>query len=231
MARPKFLYKYASLEEPKYFLDTLVNSHIYVGAFNEMNDPMEGIYKSSEMLSSYIKEIFTYNKLMLRFCALATNPYSTLMWAHYGRSNKGYCLELDVREHKDDDNLVKINYSDDIPVVNNGGDDEIKSLLSHKFKEWSYEHEWRYFVQDNWDQPGSNKFWEGVKIKRVLFGTRISDEDFDLYSRIIKKINPQIKVEKVKKNQLLNNEKQNLRQAKSKKQELPKPLQAKRLLK
>jgi len=194
--RPKVLYKYASLENPQYFFDTIVNSHLYAGLFSEMNDPMEGTFISSQELSQDVKDFFKNGKSMLRFCALSPSPYRTLMWSYYAKNHKGYCLEVEV-DRFDEKALIKMHYDNNIPKDIEPNDESIKRLLCRKFTDWAHEEEWRLFVNDG------SKYINDVRIKTIYFGVKIEDKDFELYKGVINKICPNIKVEKMKKTKLL----------------------------
>ena len=193
MARPKFLYKYASLEKPEYFLDTLVNSHIYAGAFTEMNDPMEGAFKL-EYNDPFILKTVLRDKLSHRFCALTTSPFLTLMWSYYAKEHTGYCLEIDVEAEKDAD-LVKIDYSNEIPLIVSSDGDNAKEILSHKFTDWAHEDEWRRFVEIDHADPDKPCYWEHVKINKVFFGSKVSN---DVYERYKERIERELKIETCK---------------------------------
>lgn len=190
--RPTVLYKYASLDKPQYFFDTLVNHHLYAGLFSEMNDPMEGTFQTTEKLGQDVKDFFSRGKSMLRFCALSPSPYRTLMWSYYAKEHKGYCLEINV-EKFDSNALVKMNYNNEIPKNIAPNDESIKQLLCRKFTDWAHEEEWRLFVEDG------KKYIEDVTIKTIYFGINMKDEDFQLYKGIINIICPEIEVKKMKK--------------------------------
>lgn len=40
----EILYKYRTIDNLEFFLDTLLNNRLYAASFKDMNDPMEGVY-------------------------------------------------------------------------------------------------------------------------------------------------------------------------------------------
>ena len=179
-------YKYKSLKDPKYLLDILINKRIYVGKFTEMNDPMEGVFRSSTILNQKLQDEYEKAKTQHRFCALALNPYMMLMWSYYADEHKGYCLEIEIEE--DSENKPKrIEYVDTITDIEKC--DNVEDILCRKFTDWSHEDEYRYFVR----VAASTEiaYWENVNIKRVFFGTKMSEDDFTLYKKTIQRLFPQ----------------------------------------
>lgn len=103
---------------------------------------------------------------------------SILMWSHYTKYNKGFCLEYDISEHNDFTNkLYPILYLDEPPFCPKLLDDYVdgkadisvsQTLISTiKYKGWSYEHEWRVFgVSEKLKMPVTPScLYLGVNIK------------------------------------------------------------------
>lgn len=117
---------------------------------------------------------------------------SLLMWAHYGASHKGICLELEYDKTKQPENFLfrKIRYTthypQDIRVSLDQGLDSasMETLLLTKSIEWHYEREWRFAIQDappEVDFKGDHKF-DGVidspfKVTGVCYGFRCGPAD------------------------------------------------------
>ena len=57
-------YKFKSLEHPEYLFDIVVKKRMYMGRFDEMNDPMEGIYYPNDILHNELTNV----KQACRFC-------------------------------------------------------------------------------------------------------------------------------------------------------------------
>ena len=98
-------YKFKSLEHPEYLFDIVVKKRMYMGRFDEMNDPMEGIYYTNDILHNELTNV----KQACRFCSLSKNYRHNLMWSHYANSHYGYCVKLSIND--DDYDIRKITYS------------------------------------------------------------------------------------------------------------------------
>ena len=62
---------------------------------------------------------------------------------------------------------------------------------------WSYEEEVRYLSKERTQRPKL-----AVKIKRIIFGFKVGREKYNRLKKIVNALNPEIKVEKMKKNKL-----------------------------
>lgn len=173
-----YYYKFRSLQNIKYFLDIVLNNRLYAAKYNELNDPMEGIFRTKanqKIIQSLIDE-----KNNTRICSLSTDYKHTLLWSHYADGHKGCCIEVSI----DNLNIKPINYTNDILDVNKEEDKEL--LLSYKSPIWEYEKEARAFLE-------GNPYLE-VTIHQIIFGSKVSNNDFQFYKNLIQKINPDIVV-------------------------------------
>jgi hypothetical protein len=63
------------------------------------------------------------------------------MWGHYANAGMGIVIEVDVNDYE---NIKKVVYGKSYKNLNT-----IKEILTHKAKEWEYEHESRYLSKDD----------------------------------------------------------------------------------
>lgn len=113
---------------------------------------------------------------------------NALMWAHYGNSHRGFCIEynfnnlqeLDLKYVEENSPLShqykfdKVNYSDKIfslSNINPKNDDLIKFLFN-KSKVWSYEEEYRIVTYLN----GKFTYNENC-LKSIIFGLNMKHEE------------------------------------------------------
>ncbi len=176
------LYKFRSLNNIKYLLDILLNNRLYAARYNELNDPMEGHYLTNSRNKNIINQL-RERKLQTRVCSLTKNFNHTLLWSHYADGHCGCAIEVSVPYSK----IREISYSEELQFIEAPVCPE--DLLSIKSRVWQYENEYRIF---------STKPFISVKINRVIFGIRVSKEDFQFYQKLIKAINPSIDVEQIK---------------------------------
>lgn len=68
-----------------------------------------------------------------------------------------------------------------------------KELLSHKSTVWKYEKEVRYFRETS---------YLNIKIYRVIFGLKVSEDDYRFYKKLINAINPMIEICRINKDDI-----------------------------
>lgn len=106
-----------------------------------------------------------------------------LLWAHYGNSYKGFCIEYDKKNIKDKLNIYPVNYSEILDItsfLNNAiNNKETPPLFPYyiptrKNSIWKYEKEWRFISIDNdpIKSPSSNK--QDLMPNAIYLGPKIS---------------------------------------------------------
>lgn len=195
------LYKYRSLRDLKKFLDIIVNKRLYGAKYLFLNDPMEGQFNfdiSPKMEHSDIQRLFDERANAI-ICSLSKScnkdgvPNKGIMWSMYADEHRGCCIEIE----NDDDNWKKVDvYYSSLPPLVTDPDIKVTDILSIKSKQWAYEEEVRFINTTN------QSHFLNVKIKAVYFGIRVSDEDVAFYKKLIESIDPNIRVLKVKKNEI-----------------------------
>ncbi len=178
-------YKFKSLEHPEYLFDIVVKKRMYMGRFDKMNDPMEGIYYSNDLLHAELVN----EKRACRFCSLSKNYRHNLMWSHYANSHYGYCVKLSINEEEYD--IRKITYSASVPEYIQGITD-IKRILTHKFNDWKYEREYRLFLDNS-------EYLNNLNITEIIFGVNVNENDYILYRDLITEIDRGIRVTRMNK--------------------------------
>jgi len=98
--------------------------------------------------------------------------WNPLLWSHYADRHKGICLGFDVS----DAYVFKINYTDlrtpfTLPLTEN----KMDGILSTKYSGWSYEDEWRMWVQlEEPDPEASNYYFRefdgDIELKEIIVG-------------------------------------------------------------
>lgn len=183
-------YKFRSLQNLRFFLDIIVNERLYAAKYDELNDPMEGAYMIDIQHQNIIRALRN-KKEDIRICSLSRNYTHTLLWSHYADSHKGCCIEVSAKYQRE--RPTEINYIENIPNIQ--GLVNAKELLSHKSPLWEYEDEVRFFRK-------SSCF--NVNIHQIIFGLKVTTEDFKFYEKLIQSINPNIIVRKIKQNEINN---------------------------
>jgi hypothetical protein len=191
-ALPTWLYRFRSLSgrgqksglnETKLEreLEAIEQGYVYCATYRDMNDPMEGFYRTSGLLRTkegydeFSRSVLT-DKLSLGIASFTESWRNEIMWAHYADGFQGICIAykfekligtLDVNC-----SISKMSYLDQPYYLNersgSGGSNHAKAILSTKNLKWAYEREWRLFA------PQSGKIRYGASVVPTIFlGMRI----------------------------------------------------------
>ena len=111
------------------------------------------------------------------------------MFAIYGDSHKGCCIELAVTANSWE--TVNVTYQSQMPTISTVSKKSISEVIKIKSPQWGDEEEVRYYktFPDN-----KQKQYLAVRILRIMFGVKVSKKDFSLYKSAIYGINPNIEV-------------------------------------
>ena len=187
------LYKYRSLSNSERFIKILLDKKLYGAFFDELNDPMEGYFRYSKDISDDVKEMLMEIRKSTCICSLSRRNDIGIMWAHYADEYKGCCIELDVTAKSW--KRVDITYDNSILQT---GDKPLSAeqLFERKTKQWINEEETRYIRESQFDK--NNKSYKRhhltISIKRIYMGFKMSTIDFNYWSKLIAKIDPNIEV-------------------------------------
>lgn len=174
-------YKFRASNQIDYAFDIIINQRLYCADWQNLNDPMEGIYSYTHSLKSDTKIIeekvrgIRDSKRKYKICSLSSTFNSHLLWAHYAGGFNGVAIEVDLPD--DDQNIQKVEMRGvfgfvDIDNVENE-EDAARKILFSKYNEWEYEKEIRILSESPWyklDKP----------IQRVIAGQRMSKALFDV---------------------------------------------------
>ncbi|WP_061038803.1 DUF2971 domain-containing protein [Vibrio coralliirubri] len=149
----------------------LREKRLKVSELNRLNDPFEflGMNLADPDLRKAMKK--TKNQLAKSkgLICFSRNWRNPVQWAHYADSHKGICLGFDIP----DSLLSKVNYVDErIEYPNGFTEADMLELLTTKFAHWSYEEEYRVFVELNTREDGLYyaPFSSDMKLKQVIIG-------------------------------------------------------------
>lgn len=117
------------------------------------------------------------------------NPDNILLWSHYAKGHKGFCLEFDTNFppfQGSEIDIQEVKYETEYPSASSasaviGGKIWINPLIT-KSNEWSYEHEWRLIVD-----KGSTFFnYDPKALTSVYFGCLMPNDDKEKIVQILK---------------------------------------------
>ncbi|MEJ8768173.1 DUF2971 domain-containing protein [Prevotella sp. HCN-7019] len=181
-------YKFRSLQNLKRFIDIILNERLYASRYDELNDPMEGVYLTNPS-NGYIIQLLRAKKYKTKICSLSEDYRHTLLWSHYADGHTGCCIEVSAVNEREQPTTVR--YIENIPVVNDMK--EGKELLSHKSIVWEYEKEVRYFRKTSYLH---------IRIHKIIFGLKVSEDDYRFYEKLIHAINPTIEIRRINKEEI-----------------------------
>ncbi|GFZ80321.1 hypothetical protein GCM10011531_07930 [Aquaticitalea lipolytica] len=163
--------------------------------YKDLNDPCEGLISTDRFTSqsnslkwlfgrkkteSFIKVKDALENLMKQLekvgiYSLSKTYNNELLWAHYGNSHKGFCIEYDLE-------LLTKNYKHNFSVIYNNkipeigiediaikSNDLIKKMFGYKYEKWIYEKEYRIITDDF----GINNYYY-QSVKSIYFGLNMS---------------------------------------------------------
>lgn len=171
------LYKFRSLnnkEDIDFVIDIFENNRLYAAKFNELNDPMEGVYLSEGLTPEQL-ESMKEEKLKHGIVSLTKTNTDGFMWVFYADQCSGICIEV-VPDVTGGWHSREIRYDTSLPVIKKGIKEnylsETDNILTRKLKRWSYEKEVRYLSDDI--LLDKDRYFP-IKISRVFLGHKIGE--------------------------------------------------------
>lgn len=198
--QPDLLYRYRPLGEKTLFtreLDALEKSYLYAPRFDQMNDPMEALFEVAtaddamaillppNLVAIGTRILETTAKIAKEsgLISMSVDQLDYPLWAYYGSSFGGMCLEFDTAELEigmlSRELLMKVVYDSKAP-----NPVSFQSLafadplllvnrrLTQKREEWRHEKEWRYLA----GQPGPKPHTDAA-LKSIYLGPRIRSDE------------------------------------------------------
>jgi hypothetical protein len=191
--QPQKLYRYRSLKKFERELEALEESYIFCAAYDTLNDPMEGVFRSSKVFresDNYrgTRRAIVNNKTQIGMSSFSEVHDHELMWAHYADQYGGICIAYSfakLLDHLGENvSFVRMYYNEMVPIVRHSRQEPIdvaKMVLSYKNYRWLYEREWRMF-----SSQGKANYSDKSCVTRVYLGSRILS---DSRKKIIRAMN------------------------------------------
>jgi Protein of unknown function (DUF2971) len=161
----------------------LRDRRLKISRLEELNDPFELLGASiGEAQMRWIMEtLHEHWSNTLGMSCLSNNWHSPLMWAHYAEKNHGVCFGFDVSDRPE--LINKMDYTPDrlshalqrtdrLLGVNRA---LLVQILTTKYVDWSYEHEYRLFTDLRDREPDGNYYFDfgpDVRLREVILGAR-----------------------------------------------------------
>ena len=204
--QPPRLYRYRSLKEFDREIEAIEQGYIFCADFKSLNDPMEGLYSSSQNLRESddyraVRQSIRDNKSDIGMCSFSEVRNHELMWAHYADQFKGVCISYSLskllKALPDEITFVRMFYNETEPTIYPSHRDHAqvaKMIFSYKNYRWLYEREWRMFAP-----LGKASYQDTECVTRVYLGSRIKESHRNHITRRLKQLKiktSQMKIDK-----------------------------------
>lgn len=197
------VYKYRGGNEATFDrdLDSIRKNYFWAPKFNELNDPFEGLFLGIQdnFIAKLLKKqlgdtlekvgeayinVLNFHKESKGIYSLSKTYNNELLWAHYGDSHKGFCIEYDTEKLKKsyigyetyefdveyESTPREITFEDALSV-NRNTLAEIKKIFGRKPLSWKYEKEYRIITNLSKSHP-----YDFDALIGIYFGLRMEDE-------------------------------------------------------
>lgn len=158
---------------PEYGLKDLREKRLKISEAMSLNDPFEflGVDLSCKETRKKIKKLKQEFSKYFGLICFSENWNSPVQWAHYANNHQGICLGFEIPDNR----LKKVKYVDkrlslSFPMTRN----EFRELFLTKFSHWSYEEEYRIFLEltEQEDELYYEIFSEEMILKQVIIGVK-----------------------------------------------------------
>ena len=183
-------YKFRASNQIDFAFDIIINRRLYCADWQNLNDPMEGIYAYSSSFNSdkrIIKERvrgIRNSKRKYKICSLSSTFDSHLLWAHYAGGFDGVAIEVELPDN--DSNIKNVEMRGVFGFVdmdNIDNEEEVaRKILFSKYNQWEYEKEIRILSENQW-------YKLNAPVKRVIAGQRMSKALFDVLNIVCTNLN------------------------------------------
>ena len=158
---------------------------------------MEGYFDYSPNLDKVTKERLKSARKSTRICSFSRRNNIGLLWAHYADEYKGCCIKLKVKSD------VWVRLEVDYTETKLRPNESVSNIDLFKYKSapWSYEEEVRYVNYPKTKSGECSKYLT-IGIAAIYMGYKMDNKEFQMWEKVIKRIDSSIDVCKMKKKEL-----------------------------
>ena len=170
------------LTELKWAEKILREGRFKLSTIAELNDPFEllGAAVGEKTARRAYQTLHSHWRQTIGILCTSRSWESPVMWAHYGNKHQGVCLGFDL----DGANAYEVTYKEDritglLDHIGHGKkllEEQMHAVLTTKFKDWSYEREWRLFARLDQRAAEDGKYYLNfephIKLREVILGAR-----------------------------------------------------------
>lgn len=213
---PKTLYSYFSNPGDKLGerIGRLVDGEVWFSKKTILNDPFEFQKIIIDKMDSRSKKYYENVVKNIEIFCLTADDKNKLMWSHYASGYKGFCVEFEKIggreifpvEYRNDridytqlymkflDVIKKIRVGENTTNMDNDLVTKLNGMYCYKDACWKYEKEFRCIASEEDNKDGNlQKLSEwGLKIKRIIAGSKASKELINQLKKVTIKLNEDI---------------------------------------
>ncbi len=193
--KPINLYRYRSVAELDREIRTIERHYLYCSHFEDLNDPLEGHFRTSRQLRESgkhraVREQIIGKKNELRICSFSEINNHHVMWAHYADQFRGICVSYRLSRLLNGlgsrIEFTRMTYREKLPTVRESKRprEEAIRVLSSKHDRWAYENEWRMF-----SDSVETSYLEVDCVSRVFLGSRMEHDKKERLTSKLKSLN------------------------------------------
>ncbi len=181
------LYKYRNLANLKRLLEIIIDKKMYAPRYKELNDPMEGYFTYTKDVYPYRKDINSLKEEAL-ICSFSKSNLIGMMWIMYADEGKGCCLELEIEKNTWES--IDVDYSPQIPKIDDPSKVDMKNLFGYKSSIWEYEQEVRYIKRSK------KRLKLPVRVKKIYLGYAFdeSSNEYKFYKKLFGKFDVEVDI-------------------------------------
>ena len=154
--------------------------------------------KSNGFVNFYMRYWFNVELKKFGISCFTESPTESLMWAHYADKHSGICIIYDkdklidnLKELSSQFEFVKVRYDCQPVIMLKEKDSKIiyesnLPIISTKHANWQYENEIRIVFKGDEEYTSDSYFVGNSPVKGIIYGYRISFEDKDALSTILR---------------------------------------------
>jgi hypothetical protein len=157
----------------KFALDDIERRRIKISEIDQLNDPFElwCVHQKDKRLRIALRGFKKEMGARFGMLCFSQRWHSPVLWSHYADKHRGICLGFEI----DRRGIRAIDYLPTRPVLRVPPNrKDTNQLLFTKYSDWSYEEEWRAWIQIDTRDPSTGFYFytfDGfVRLSKVIAG-------------------------------------------------------------
>lgn len=199
---PESFFKYFGTQD--HHFASLEDGYVFLSSPSHFNDPFDCSLdlvdfssRSNKNFNKKAIDTFTQRVKDIGVCCFSRINDSILMWAHYGNSHRGFCLEFSAdNENSAGIHPLDVCYTEKLIKLNfhNDADDAIANMIFTKSLDWQYEEELRCIGDGLISQDERKKYYNASKLKAIYLGVKCEESTIEKVRDIINRKYPFAKI-------------------------------------